>query len=302
MKPTEILSALSPWAKASRADLLASPAWTMPCRLGEQNCTMRLDAQQPAETLDLLVRFGDEEHVLGICDNPSLAELHAVWPARADVPEQILLALVEKDCGPLLQLLENAVRRQLAVVGISKQSPEQDASPLYAQIRSAEGEPIVSFSLTSSPAIVTSLGQLRFLDAAHPAIRDIALSAETEYATFVLQPADLLALAPGDALLLPEIGTVPPRHIVESHLIAGENGVTEWKDDGTLRVLASEPSTMTVGELLDRAAENATPPAAESLPDNTPLRLVKFGKTIATGRLVSLAAQRAFAVDDAISR
>ena len=95
---------------------------------------------------------------------------------------------------------------------------------------------------------------------------------------------------------------MPPRHIVESHLIAGENGVTEWKDDGTLRVLASEPSTMTVGELLDRAAENATPPAAESLPDNTPLRLVKFGKTIATGRLVSLAAQRAFAVDDAISR
>ena len=119
MKPLEILSALPQWAKASADDLLASPAWAMPCRLGEQNCMMRLDGTCPSETLDLLVRFGNEEHVLGLRDCESLQELHAVWPTRAEVPEPILLALVEKDCGTLFQLLENAVRQQLGVIGLA---------------------------------------------------------------------------------------------------------------------------------------------------------------------------------------
>ena len=110
MKPLEILSELPQWAKATANNLLASPAWAMPCRLGEQNCTMRLDALRPSETLDLLVRLGAEEHVLGLCDSENLGELHAVWPTRAEVPEPVLLALVEKECGMLLQLIENAVR------------------------------------------------------------------------------------------------------------------------------------------------------------------------------------------------
>lgn len=302
MKPTEIISALRPWANASAADLIASPAWTMPCRLGEHNCTLRLDAMRPAETIDLLVRFGDEEHVLGICDSPSLAELHAVWPSRADLPEPILLALVEKDCGPLFQLLENTVRRQLGVVGLSQSAPDPATKLLCAQVRSAEGESIVSFSLTSSPAIVTALGQLRFLDAAHPAIRDSELSCEVEYAAFALSATELSALEPGDALLLPEVGTMSPRQVVEARLIVGEGGVTEWKDDGTLRVVAPEPVVMTVGTLTDLAIGNATPSAPTLLPDNTPLRLVRFGKTLASGRLDSIGAQRAFVVDDVTPR
>lgn len=302
MKPTEILSTIPLWAKASAADLLASPAWTMPCRLGELNCTMRLDAPRPTETLDLLVRFGDEKHVLGICDSPSLADIHAVWSARAEVPEPILLALVEKDCGPLFQLLENAVRRQLGIVGLSPSATDPEAQLLCAQIRSPESGPVVSFSLTSSPAIVSALGQLRFIDVAHPAVRDGILSAEVEYATFTLPAADLAALAPGDALLLPEIGTVPPRKIVESRLLVGEGGVTEWKDEGMLRVLALEPDTMTVGMLMDHATGNASPSSPANIPANTPLRLLRFGKTLATGRLASVGAQQAFVVDDATPR
>ena len=302
MKPTEILSVIPLWAKASAADLLASPAWTMPCRLGEQNCMLRLDAPRPAETLDLLVRFGDEEHVLGICDSPSLAELHAVWPARAEMPEPILLALVEKDCGPLFQLLENAVRRQLGIVGLSPSAPAPDAQLLCAQVRSAEGESIVSFSLTPSPAIVSSLGQLRFLDVANPAVRDGTLLTEVEYATFALPSADLAAITPGDALLLPEVGTVPPRQIIEARLIVGEGGVTEWKDEGTLRVVAPEPVIMTVGTLIDLATGNATPSAPTPLPANTPLRLVRFGKILASGRLDTIGTQQAFVIDDVTPR
>ena len=148
MKPLEILSILPQWAKASAGDLLASPAWAMPCRLGERNCTMRLDAMRPSETLDLLVRFGNEEHVLGLCDSESLRELHAVWPSRADMPEPVLLALVEKDCGMLFQLLENAVRQQLSIVGLASSPRDPDTPVLFAQLNSADGVPIVSFSLS----------------------------------------------------------------------------------------------------------------------------------------------------------
>ena len=297
MKPLEILSALPQWAKASADDLLASPAWAMPCRLGEQNCMMRLDGTCPSETLDLLVRFGNEEHVLGLRDCESLQELHAVWPTRAEVPEPILLALVEKDCGTLFQLLENAVRQQLGVIGLASSPRDPDAQTLFAQIYSADGAPLVAFSLSSSPSLVAALGQLRFLDAAHPAIRDCTLPAEVEFATFTLPAADLAALAPGDALLLPEIGTIPPRRIACNRFLVGENGVIDWKDDGALRVLAMEPVTMTVGDLLDLAASNAAPPASQPLPANTPLRLARFGKVLATGRLDAIGAQQAFIVD-----
>lgn len=297
MKPLEILTSLPQWSKASAENLLASPAWAMPCRLGEQNCTMRLDATCPSETLDLLVRFGDEEHVLGLRDSESLQELHAVWPARAELPEPILLALAEKECGALFQLLENAVRRQLSVVGLAPSPLVSDAHALLAQVYSADGAPVVSFSLSSSSALVTVLGQLRFIDATHPVVRDGTLAAEVEFATFALPAADLAALAPGDALLLPEIGTVPPRQIVDGRFLVGENGVVDWKDDGALRVIAADPVAMTVGELLDLAGNDAATPALQPLPANMPLRLVRFGKTIAAGRLCALGAQQAFVVD-----
>ena len=302
MKPIEIISALRPWANASAADLLASPAWAMPCRFGEQSCTMRLDTPRPAETINLLVRLGDDEHVLGICDSPALAELHAVWPARAEMPEAILLALVEKDCGPLFQLLENAVRRQLGIVGISPSAPDPDARLLCARLRSAEGNPMVAFSLTSSAAVVSALGQLRFLDVAHPAIHDVEIPSEVEFATFALPAADLAAIAPGDALLLPEVGTMPPRRIVGSRLLLGDGGVTDWKDEGMLRVLALDPASTTVGTLVDHATGNAAPSEPSPIPANAPLRLVRFGKTLATGRLEAVGAQQAFVVDDVTPR
>ena len=66
MKPIEILSAIPQWAKTSPEDILASPAWAMPCRLGEEQCVMRPADVRPAETLDLSIRLGEEDHVLGI--------------------------------------------------------------------------------------------------------------------------------------------------------------------------------------------------------------------------------------------
>ena len=294
MKPLEILSSLPDWAKATPATILASPAWTLPCRLGDETCALRLDAPIPAETLDILVRLGDEEHVLGIVDSPRLPELHAVWGARADVPEPILLALVEKECGPLLQLLENAVRRQLQMVGLAPSRPE--GQTVSARVSTAEDD-LLAFTLTLSPALTETLGQLRFIDSAHPSVREGTLVAEVEVASFALGAAEIAGLTPGDALLLPEVDTLPQRLIVDGRFSVSGGDVLAWRDEGLLRVVAGEPREITMGALIDAAAGNADALALAAPAENVPLRLVRTGTIVATGRLGAVGAQRAFVID-----
>ncbi len=295
MKPLEILSALPDWSEASPDKLLASPAWTLHCKLGETPCCLRLDAPRPAEALGILIRLEDEEHVLGLVDSPSLPELHAIWAARAEMPEPVLLALVEKDCGSLLQLVENATRRQLKVMGLADAQTEGDL--LSARVF-ADGGDILAFTLTRSSALAETLGQLRFIDPAHPVIRERTFQAEVSYASFALGTADLAALAPGDALLLPELGSIAPKFIVGGRLLVTEGIVSAWQNDGLLRVSAMESAVFPLGALFDAAAGNAEAVAQPTPPQNTPFRLVApDGASLATGRLGRVGAQPAFLVD-----
>lgn len=296
MKPLDILSALPEWANASHDDILSSPAWAMPCRLGPRQCTMRLDAVRPAETLDIAVQFENEDHILGIAPSPLFQELGAIWPSRAEVPEPILLALVEKDCGELLQLLENAVRRQLKIVGLATAPAAEDARKISATISLPDDEPPLTFSLDLSPALSAALGQLRYIDADHPSIRSARVDAEIEYAAFTLPAADLASLASGDALLLPETETASPRVVAAGKFAVSEAGVAVWKDDGLMRVCAAEGSTMELGVLFDadQGGKSALPPAPA---ENAPLKLVRLGKTLATGRFGAVAGRHAFLVD-----
>ena len=295
MKPIEILLALPEWANATHKEILASPAWAMPCRLGDTQCTMRLDAVRPAETLNIRIRLENEEHVLGIANSPAFPELGAVWASRADVPEPILLALVEKDCGQLLQLIENAVHRQLQVVGLAGESTASDAQTLFAQV-AAPGAPPIVFTLDLSDAISGALGLLRNIDLGHQSVREAKLPAEVEYATFALPAADLTSMKTGDALLLPEADTLAPRLVVAGRFSLSGDGVAEWKDDGMMRVCAAEATAVDLGTLFDSTSggASATPPVPG---ENAPLRLVRLGKTVATGRFGSLAGQRAMFLD-----
>ena len=276
---------LPQWADAAPEALLDSPAWAMPCRLGEDSTVLRTADVRPGDTLNLAVLLDGERHVLSIADSPRFADIHALWPSRADVPEPILLALVEKECGPLLQLVENAVRRQLKIEGLATDGP--DARTVFAQVND------VVFGLTRSPTVEVAFGQLRFIDCAHQAVRDTVLPCETELAAFTLSAADLASLAVGDALLLPEVGTVPPRLVVDGRFAVDENGVLPFKDDGRLRVVGAEARTLTLGELFDRAQN----PVAEKSAAPAQLRLVASGKTAAQGRLEQLASHPAFVVE-----
>ena len=213
MKPFEILSALPQWTKLDAEAIVDSPAFAMPCRLGDESTTLVLGATPPADAISLSITLDDEAHVLSLGRSPRFTELEAVWDSRADVPEPILLALVEKDAGTVFQLIENAVHKRLKLVGLA--TPDSpDGRTLVAQVDD------IVFAITRTPAVVSAIGNLRNLDLSHESIRSTSLRVVTEYAAFALPQTDIDGLEVGDAVLLPEIGTVPTGLIVDGRFAA----------------------------------------------------------------------------------
>jgi len=286
MKPFEILSSLPQWSGLGPDDIVDLPAFAMPCRLGEESMPLVLGATHPADTIQLSIQLEGEPHVLSLARSPRFKDLDAVWDSRADVPEPILLALVEKDAGPLLQLVENAVRRQLKLVGLAG-GDSPDASALFAQV----GD--VVFALTRSATVTAAIGNLRNLDLAHESIRSVALPARTEYAAFSLSLPEASGLSIGDVVLLPEMGTAPARIVVDERFALDANGVSRYSAGDLVHVFDATAKDITLGELFD-AAE--TPRAVEAMPSGT-LRLVVGNKTLAVGRLDRLGDQTALIVE-----
>ena len=304
MKPLEILLSLPQWKKATAEALVDSPAFALPCRLGDEPVQLRPAPIEPAvsELLGLSVSFGDEPHTLGLARSPRFPELNKLWDTRAGVPEPILLALVEKECGPLFQLLENAVRKQLRLVGQddSARSDVAESRPFLnlcvaAPAREETDAAPICFALTRTPTVVAALGVLRNLDLTHEAIRSEQLSAEVEYAAFTLPEGDLASLVPGDAVVVSEIGSLPPRWIVDGRFALDGGGVSPSVDDALVRVRAAESATLPLGAVLD-AAEGKVPDVP-ALSDGSQLRLVRGGRTLATGFLGRVGDQPAFIVE-----
>lgn len=286
MKPLEIVSALPQWKNLSPDEIVDSPAFAAACRLGEETRTLRRADIAPAvsQMLSLSVTFGDEPHTLSIARSPRFPELDKLWDSLPEVPGAIVLSLVERECGQLLQMLENAIRRQLKIVGLAPSAPDQSAMIAFQ----ADD---LTFAVTRSATITGALGVLRNLDLASDCVRSAPLPAQAEYAAFALSDADLASLAPGDALLLPEIGTIAPRVVVDGRFAAVSGGVEAFAEDGRVRVFPAEPATVTLGELLDGAL-SASGPA-----ENAQLKLVRQGKLVAQGRLGRVGDQFAFVVE-----
>lgn len=306
MNTLDLLSALPPFRDWLPAEILASPAWAMPCHLGtEEGRLVSEGALLPADPLRLAIRFADAPATLALSDSPLFPELHALWPSRADVPPAILLAIVEKECGPLLQILENAAGRQLAIDGLADTATggSGESSPdrlVPFSLLRASGEPLCSFALTLPPALVETFGALRNLDASHPSIRDFALSAVVQIASPVLSAADLDSLAPGDHLLLPEAASQDAITLLVAGLLsASADGVAPWTDPGTLRIVLSDPTTISFGELADAATggSGGLPPDRLALREGADLALQRGPATLANGRLSSIANQPSLAVE-----
>lgn len=291
MKPLEILSAIPPWAKAAPEAILDSPAFAMPCHIGDKVDVLHRAQVDPAESamLALSVSFGDEPHTLCLSRSSAFAELDKVWDSRTDVPEALILALVERECGPLFQFLENAVRKQMRLVGIAAE-PAEGGRPDMISFQVGD----IVFSITRSASVLSSFGLLRNLDLSHESIRGQQLSAKIEYASFVLPGEDLASLAPGDALLLPEIDSVPPRIFAAGRFVVDANGVAPYAADSLVHVLALEEGSIALGKVFD-AVETPSPPPSATV--GAQLRIVREGRLVASGRLDRLAGQLAFFVE-----
>ena len=287
MKPSEILAAMPSWASAGSEKILSSPAWAMPCRLGETQTLLRRSEMFPPDTLDISILLEGEKTVLSIADSPHFEDLHAVWGALGEMPAPIVLALVEKCCGGLLQLVENALRRRLSISGMASSRPDG-----MCAFRAGD----MDFAIALSAASTAALGQLRFIDTSHPSVREERIPAETQIAAFSIPAADVAALAPGDAILLPEAATMPRSLVAAGVLVSDANGVSAFAEDGRLRAMLAEPCETTLGALFD-AAENPSAPPADPPAQDAPMKLVKDGSSIAAGRFGRVAGQFAFIVE-----
>ena len=272
MKPIELLSALDAFAGLGPQEILSHPAWGVPVEWNGASAVLRADAVRPAETLDLSVRFGEESCVLGLVPSAAFPELAELFPVRDRVPSPILLAVVEKEAGPLFQMLENALRRELSVQGLVD-VPAEGA-------RAFGVADDLTFTLTLTDALVRELGDLKRLDTAHPSIAEVQVSMDVAYAVFDLSAEELEGLAPGDYLLLPEMSAEKPGRVCL-------------------------PGTLPADRLCVVAAERANVPFATALEDDLrcgpvgtgDLALMRGDRRIASGRLSKLGEQPAFAVE-----
>ena len=258
MDAFELLRRWPTWEKANAATVLASPAWRMPVKFDGRDAKLRFDAaSEQSDAVRLSVMFDGEHHVLEIFDSEAFPDLHLLWSKRGALPEEIVLALVEKECGPLLQLMEDVTRKQLSIEGLASNSPAWAPKMFVLE----EGGEVISFALDLSPAMEIMLGRLDLLDPSHESIRSLERPAEAEYAAVSLSDDDLASLAPGDFVLLPD--GAEPKWTVEKPL------------DGQLHVLGPEVASLTFAQM----ADDALPP----VPDSGVFSLVRFGEKIATG-------------------
>ena len=279
MTALDILQTLPEFTSATADTILRNPAWALPVTWPAAGASLRCDAVRPAETLGIAIRFEDEPQLLALADSPAFPGLHKVFGSRSEIPQPLLLALVEKEVAPLFQLLENVARRQLSVAGFTDADDPRAAEAHAFRIVSPDGATVATFLLTLPAQLLHTLGDLRLLDPAHPEIAGHPLEAEIEYAAFSLSDEELAGLSEGDCLLLPELAEPGAGRLV----LPGTGAA------GMLRVIDAAPYATTIGDLA-----SGTPPA---LPPPKGLRLVRDGVTLAFGRLDRVGDQHAFAVE-----
>lgn len=262
MDALELLKEWPGWANANAERMLASPAWCMAVDYDGAPAEVTALSDGASDFLWLDVTFDDERHQLGVADSETMPELHLVWEKRAGLPPEILLALAERECGALFQMLENASGKTFALKGVSG-GAEPEAAKVRAfavRERGTDGG-LRAFALDMTPALTLAFGQLRHIDTSHPSIREMTIGAVAEYVRFEIADAEVRRLAVGDFLLC---GDLP----------AGRWRYGSRPAPG-LRAIDARPGQLTFGQI----ADGDLPP----MPEPGPLHVVRDGALLAEG-------------------
>lgn len=216
MDARELLKTWPEWQRAGTETVLASPAWRMPVRVNGTVAAMTT-AEPVDDLLVLDVTLDGEAHRLALADTPAYPDLHLLWARRAELPEPLLLALAEKECGGVFGLVESAARRMLAVKGLARES----GALRFFSVSVAEDGFV--FGLDVTPDLAATLGRLDYIDPAHPAVRASTRPARAVLGRLELSEEELAALAPGSFLLLPEAFGGDARWVPADELETAEN-------------------------------------------------------------------------------
>ena len=277
MNEMHVLSSWPGWAEKTPEELLRHEAWSMRVRWGDEEARLRLSGNRPRDVIALEISFDGEAHFLGIGERSVFPDLYALWDRKNEIPQNLVLALVEKECGKLLQLLENSVRRQLKITGLADASERAGACGF--EVVGLDGKIIASFALNVTPAVLESFGDISAIDATHPSIRSMARPAVVEYAVFGLGE-DSSKIEIGDYLLAPEL----------DNPAAAKWCVDNPADDGKFHLRASAPEMVAFASFADGDMPSVPAPGS--------LELFFGSKSIASGRASRLGEQSAFAVEE----
>ena len=255
MDANELLRDWPGWSKANAERVLASPAWRLETRFGERPARLvRVASLDAAATVVLDVRLDDEPRLLAIEPTPLFPDLSLLKARLSALPKEVLLALVEKECGLLFQFVEDVAKRRLTVAGLSGAAAPQTAFAVSGEA----GEARFALDLTSEMA--QRLGILANLDVTHPSIRGLTRESAACHGAWTLSDGEAAALSVGDCLV-PEAG------------FASQWLVEEPADD-LARAVSDEKGILTFAQLADDALPSVPPP--------TRLALVRRGRPIAT--------------------
>ncbi len=280
MTPIDMLANWPGWEQKTPEEIMASPAWAMTVRWGDEEMTMRCSKAAPRDVIGVRIAFDGEEHFLGLGNRETFPDLNILWTEKKKLPEALILALIEKECGTLLQLLENAVRCQLNVLGLA--SPEERAGMQGFEVVNARGQIMAFFSMTTSRLVTINFGDVTHIDVSHPTIRALEMPATIQYAAFQLNEDEVATIASGDVLLLPEVADLSTAKWLTQGVPA----------DDFYHVIADERAILTFGALADGKLP--------AIPSPNRLTLVRNGQTLAVGSFCHLGQQPAFAIEEVL--
>ena len=244
----------------------------------DERCFLRKSAAKPRDVIGLSISLDEDEHFLGLANRDSFPDLHQLWSEKRRLPDALILALIEKECGELLQLIENVVRRQVSVNGLDD-TAKRSGALAFDVVRADDGVIRATFVLDVKQSMIRTFGQLRYLDVRHESIRNLSRPVRAVYATFDLSEDAIKNLSPGDYLLLPEL-----------------RGTTygEWictlPNDNRCRVVMPEEKDMQFAAF----ADGVLPPC----PSPSELLLVLGERVVAHGRVSQLCDQFAFEIEE----
>lgn len=266
MDARELLKTWPGWANANAARVFASPAWRKAVKFGEETGSLVRAESVPGAAISLSVALDDVPHVLTFAPCPLFPELDLLKDRFAALPSEIILALVEKECGTFFQFLEETLHCSFAVRGISGEKGAGIAFKLETDATS------LFFSLAPASGLELRFGTLDCLDCAHETIRTLAREAFVRHAVLTLSDEEAAQLKAGDYLLL-ENGLAP-------------EWIVDVPMDETVQVLSPESGSLTFAQL----ADDDLP----AVPETATYTLKRRGKVLGIAELAKVGQSPAF--------